>query len=164
MEPASQVECSGSELTGARQCVWEAEKQQSSLELRVAPQGGHRPPEKAARVPVLRHKKIMPEASLHWEAKDPCPLHWALIFSCRISIAAEGFGHPHPLVQASEARHPALSLFFVCLFFRAALSAYGNSQARSSIRAAAASHSHGKIPATSVTYTTAHSNTRSLTH
>lgn len=70
MEPASQVECSGSELTGARQCVWEAEKQQSSLELRVAPQGGHRPPEKAARVPVLRHKKIMPEASLHWEGKQ----------------------------------------------------------------------------------------------
>ena len=60
-----------------------------------------------------------------------------------------------------------LSLFF-CLLFRASLSAYGSSQARSQIRAAAAglhhSHSNTGSEPRSVTYTTAHGNAGSLTH
>ena len=54
------------------------------------------------------------------------------------------------------------------LLFRAAPVAYGGSQARGPIGATAAGHSHsnsntGSKPSVSVTYTTAHSNTRSLT-
>ena len=50
-------------------------------------------------------------------------------------------------------------LFCFVLLFRAALGAYGSSQARGRIAAAAAG-----IRAASVTYTPAHSNTGSLTH
>ena len=63
-----------------------------------------------------------------------------------------------------------MDFFFSCLsvFSRAAPTAYGGSQARGLIRAVAAglcqSHSNGQIQAASVTYTTAHSNTGSLTH
>ena len=50
--------------------------------------------------------------------------------------------------------------------FRAAPAAYGSSQARSQIRAKATSllHSPCRIQAASATYTTAYSNTGSLTH
>jgi len=62
--------------------------------------------------------------------------------------------------------------FFVCLFcfllFSAIPEAYGGSQARGLIvigaTAASHRHSHSQIQASSVTYTTAHGNTRSLTH
>ena len=62
-----------------------------------------------------------------------------------------------------------LFFFFFFLFFclfRAAPEAYGGSQAGGLIGAAAVSlcHSHSKIQAVSVTYTTAHSNVRSLTY
>ena len=54
------------------------------------------------------------------------------------------------------------------LLFRTTLAAYGGSQARGSVRATAAGlhHSHSKcqIQATSVTYTTAHGNARSLAY
>ena len=54
------------------------------------------------------------------------------------------------------------------LFFRASPEAYGSSQARGQIGATAAglhhSHSHTRIWAKSVTYTTAHGNARSSTH
>ena len=62
------------------------------------------------------------------------------------------------------------STFFFCrfAFSRAAPMAYGGSQARDLILAVAAglhqSHSQCGIRATSVTYTTAHSNAGSLTH
>ena len=58
--------------------------------------------------------------------------------------------------------------FFVFCPFRAALVAYGDSQARGLIRAVAASlcqtHQQCGIQAASVTYTTALSNTGSPTH
>ena len=52
------------------------------------------------------------------------------------------------------------------IFFRATLAAYGGSQARGWIEATAAGlqPQHGQIQATSVTYTTAHDNARSLAH
>ena len=58
--------------------------------------------------------------------------------------------------------------FFFCIF-RAAPAAYGGSQARGQIRAAAAGlhHSHsnaGSEPCVSSTYTITHGNARSLTH
>ena len=57
-------------------------------------------------------------------------------------------------------------IFFIC-FFRATATAYGSSQARGQIRAAAAwlYHRHGNhvIWAMSGTYTTAHGNAISLT-
>ena len=57
---------------------------------------------------------------------------------------------------------------FVCLLFRASPMAYGGSQAGGRIIAAAASlhcsHSNSGIRAMSATYTSAHGNTRSLTH
>ena len=58
-----------------------------------------------------------------------------------------------------------LFLFFF-LPFRAAPVAYGGSQARGRIGATAAGlgHSHSRIQAVSATYTTAHCNSRSLTH
>ena len=54
----------------------------------------------------------------------------------------------------------------VFFFFRATPMAYGSSQARGQIRAAAAGlhHSHSQIQAAPATYTTAHGNARSLTH
>ena len=59
------------------------------------------------------------------------------------------------------------SFLFVC-FFRAEPMAYGSSQARGRIQAAAGglhhSHSDARSKPTSVTYTTAHGNTGSLTH
>ena len=59
----------------------------------------------------------------------------------------------------------AFFFFFLLLLFRAALSAYRGSQARGLIGAVATSHSHShRIWAASGTYTTAHGNTRSLTH
>ena len=56
--------------------------------------------------------------------------------------------------------------FFVFCLFRAAPMAYGVSQARGLIGAAAASlhHSHTRSESPSATYTTAHGNARSLTH
>ena len=56
-----------------------------------------------------------------------------------------------------------LNLF---LLFRAAPTAYGSSQVRGRIRAAAAvlHRSHSNAGSESVTYTTAHNNVRSLTH
>ena len=58
--------------------------------------------------------------------------------------------------------------FFFFLFFRASPAVYGSSQARSWIRDAATGlhhiHSNGRIWIASATYTTAHGNTRSLTH
>ena len=58
--------------------------------------------------------------------------------------------------------------YFVFCLFRAAPTAYGNSQARGRIRAVAASLYHSSqqlgIRATSATYTTAHSNAGSLIH
>ena len=58
---------------------------------------------------------------------------------------------------------------FIFAFFRAALMAHGSSQARAQIGGTAASlcYSHsnqGRIQSAYETYTTAHSNTRSLTH
>ena len=60
-------------------------------------------------------------------------------------------------------------LFFFFSLFRAAPMAYGDSQVRGPIGATAASHSRPqpqqhRIQATSVTYTTADGNARSLTH
>ena len=58
-------------------------------------------------------------------------------------------------------------LFFFVLFFRVTPEAYGSSQARGQIEAAAAGLSHGHSGTASeprLTYTTAHGNTRSLTH
>ena len=61
-----------------------------------------------------------------------------------------------------------LMMVFQFLLFRAAPEAHGGSQARGQIGATAAglchSHSNGRIQAMSVTYTTAHGNTGSLTH
>ena len=69
-----------------------------------------------------------------------------------LSIQLEGFSHA----------------FCFLLIFRAAHGACGSSQARGRIRAAAAwptpQPQQCQIQAASVTYTTAHSNTRSLTH
>ena len=60
-----------------------------------------------------------------------------------------------------------LALFFFFLLFRATPVAYGSSWARGQIGATAAglhhSHSQRRIQATSVTYTTTHGNTGSLT-
>ena len=58
---------------------------------------------------------------------------------------------------------------YFCLFAfsRAAPAAYGGSQARGQIGAAAAGRSHGnarRYEHVSVTYATAHGNARSLTH
>ena len=59
-------------------------------------------------------------------------------------------------------------LFFFFCRFRAVPMAYGGSQARGPVGATAAglhhSHRQHQIRATSVTYTTAHGNARSLTH
>ena len=61
-----------------------------------------------------------------------------------------------------------LSFFFFFVFFRAAPVAHGGSQARGLIRAVAIGLRHSQqqhgIQAMSATYTTAHGNTRSLTH
>ena len=54
-------------------------------------------------------------------------------------------------------------LFLSVCFFRAAPEAYGGSQARGPTGAGATPQPH-QIRATSVTYTTTHGNTRSLTH
>ena len=63
---------------------------------------------------------------------------------------------------------PFFFFFFFFGHFRAALEAYGGSQARVQIGAAAAglnhSHRNGQIQAKSAAYTTARGNTRSLTH
>ena len=57
---------------------------------------------------------------------------------------------------------------FVCLLFRAAPTAYGDSQARGLNRSHSCQHrpqpKQRRIQATSSTYTTAHGNARSLTH
>ena len=58
-------------------------------------------------------------------------------------------------------------IIIFCLFVFSVVTpmSYGDSQARGPIRAAAASlHHNNRIQATSATYTTAHSNARSLTH
>ena len=59
-----------------------------------------------------------------------------------------------------------MAFFFFFLLFRAARMAYGGSQAGSPVGAVAAGlrHSNVRIQAVSVTHTTAHGNTRSLTH
>ena len=54
--------------------------------------------------------------------------------------------------------------FFWSVPFRAAPTAYGDSQARDQIGAVAAGLHHGHSNATSVTDTTTHSNARFLTH
>ena len=80
--------------------------------------------------------------------------------------------HGLNITPVTAASSSSLFLFwgflFVCLFclFRAALMAYGGSQARGLIRATAEPPEPQKcqIGATSATYTTAHGNTRSLTH
>ena len=73
-----------------------------------------------------------------------------------------------PLQAMQDGPGPgALLGFCFVLFFQVTLAAYGSSQARGQIGAAAASlhHSHSNgIQATSATYTTAHGNTRSSTH
>ena len=63
-------------------------------------------------------------------------------------------------------RPKSLSLSFLFFAFRAAPGTYGSSQSRGQIRATAAGHSHSNsgIRAASVTYITAHGNTRSLTY
>ena len=57
-------------------------------------------------------------------------------------------------------------VFFFAFFFKAALVAYGGSQARGRIRAVATypRATATRIRATSATYTTAHGNAGSLTH
>jgi len=63
---------------------------------------------------------------------------------------------------------PSASVLSFSFLFWATPTAYGSSQAKGHIRAVAAdlhhSHSSGQIWATSVIYTTAHSNARYLTH
>ena len=59
------------------------------------------------------------------------------------------------------------NFFYFLSFFRAALAAYGSSQARGQIRAIGASlhHSHSNgVRVMSANYTTAQGNTGSLTH
>ena len=55
-------------------------------------------------------------------------------------------------------------LVLFCSLFRATLVAYGSSQAVATAASLHHSHSNVGIPASSATHTTAHSNTRSLTH
>ena len=60
-----------------------------------------------------------------------------------------------------------IHIFFVCLFFRATLTAYGSSQARVELEVqllVSPQPQQCGIPAMSATYTRAHSNTGSLTH
>ena len=88
---------------------------------------------------------------------------------------------PKPLSHDGNSLHPSLEekvdlqLLFSCFsfsffsfLFRAAPGAYGSSQARGGMGAAAAglhnSHSNGQIPAVPWTYVTVCGNARSLTH
>ena len=74
----------------------------------------------------------------------------------------------HPILKVWHNSSSSSFFFFFCPF-RAASTAYGSSQGRGWIRAAAAALCHTQpqqrwIQAMSVTYTTAHGNTRSLIH
>ena len=103
--------------------------------------------------------------------------HWALLLTkeeCETQGGYTTYQGPHwQLVTEPECIlwlflgcHAAhVYLFFIYfLFFRATPVAHGGSQVRGHIRAVAPSPYHSHIWATSVTYTTAHGNKRSLTH
>ena len=122
---------------------------------------------------VLRHQaqvlkgKFLPWSRAQVQQGAGCWLHtvtqWGFVLQSWCSTCRMRLGEEVGWTSSTQANN----LFFF-FFFRAVPMAYASSKARSRIGATAAglhhTHSHSRIRATFVLYTTAHSNTGSLTH